>query len=155
MELDEKEKETQAALSRVVDNLLKKLPGADPHLRGDQARVNVSGVPDVPPARGPQPPTARDRLAVWGRVALVLVLAAVIQQWPYGVDCGYALFFYMFALVAVVVGGVWGAISTWRFRMGLAHVIALLVIAWGGLLTLDRVLPRVGYAATQATWRCQ
>jgi len=152
--MNEKEKETQAALSRVVDKLLKKLPGADPHLRGDQARVNVSGVPDVPHARGPQPPTSRDRLAVWGRVALALVLAGVVQQWPYGVECGWALLFYMFALGAVMVGGVWGAISTWRYRMGLAHILALLVITWGGLLTLDRILPRVGYAATPATWTC-
>lgn len=152
--MDEKEKETQAALARVVQKLLKKLPGADPHLRGDQARVNVSAVPDVPHAKGPQPPTARDRLAVWGRVALALVLAVVVNQWPYGVDCGWSLFFYMGALMAVTVAGVWGALSTWHRRMGLAHILALLVVVWGGLLTLDRILPRVGYAAVPANWTC-
>lgn len=152
--MDEKEKETQAALARVVNKLLKKLPGADPHLRGDQARVNVSGVPDVPHARGPQPMTARDRLAVWGRVALGLVLAGVVNQWPYGTECGVSLMFYMSALTAVIVAGVWGARSTWHRRMGLAHIVALLVVAWGSLLAADRILPRIGYAAVHATWRC-
>jgi len=152
------EKETQAALGRVIDNLLKKLPGADPNLIGDRARVKVSGVPHVAagprqPA-GPALPTRGDLLAVWARVGLGLLLAGVVHQWPYGFDCGLSLSFYLAALGVVVVGGGWAAVWAWRLRMGVAHIVALLVIAWGLVLTAERVLPRVGYAAAHATWAC-
>jgi hypothetical protein len=151
------EKETQAALGRVIDNLLKKLPGADPNLIGDRARVKVSGVPHVAPGvRQPAAagPTRGDLLAVWARVGLGLLLAGVVQQWPYGFECGLALFAYLFALAAVAVGGTWAAVWAWRMRMGVAHIVALLVIAWGLGLTAERVLPRTGYAAESASWRC-
>ena len=32
--------------------------------------------------------------------------------------------------------------------------MALLLLAWGGVLVAREVLPRVGYAADAATWRC-
>lgn len=157
--MSDKEKETQAALGRVIDNLLKKLPGADPHLVGDRARVKVSSVPHVPAGTRPsqsfsRAPTRGDLLAVWARVGLGLILAGVVHQWPYGLDCGLSLFFYMAALLVVIVGGGWAAFWSWRMRMGVAHILALLVVAWGAGLTAERILPRVGYAADQATWRC-
>src|SRR6267143_3813748 len=80
----DKEKDQQAAFGRIVDRLLKKLPGADPHLIGDRARVNVSSVPHVPHAgRAEQPVPSSARLAVWGRVFLGVVLGVVVNQWPY------------------------------------------------------------------------
>lgn len=153
--MPDKERDQQAAFGRIVDRLLKKLPGADPYLLGDQARVNVSGVPNVPRApRSPEPPSGRARLAVWGRVFLGLVLGGVVTQWPYGQECGVVLYLYMGALAAVVVAGIWAAVSSWQRRMGLAHIVAVLLAAWGAALTADRVLPRIGYAAVHATWRC-
>lgn len=151
----DKDDEQQAAFAKIVNKLLKKLPGADPELKGDRAAVHVSRVPDVPHGRGPQPPTGRERFAVWGRVGLGLVVAGMVSQWPYGLECGASLFFYMTALITVMVAGLWASVSAWHRRMGLAHSIALVVVAWGALLTADRILPRVGYAAVQASWRCE
>ena len=156
----DKVRDTQAALGRIIDGLLKKLPGADPHLQGDRARVKVSGVPHVPAGtRQPEPsnraPTRGDLLSVWARVGLGLLLAGVVHQWPYGFECGLSLAFYMGALAAVILGGTWAAVWSWRMRMGIAHIVALLVIAWGLGLTAERVLPRAGYAAEHASWRCQ
>ncbi|MSR06763.1 MAG: hypothetical protein EXR93_06845 [Gemmatimonadetes bacterium] len=151
----DKEKDEQAAFSRIVNNLLKKLPHADPELKGDRGVVHVSGVPDVQHApRGPEPPSTRARLAVWGRVALGLLLGGVVNQWPYGQDCGLFLYLYMGALLAVVVAGIWAAVSSWHRRMGFAHIVAVLLAAWGAALIADTILPRIGYAAVHATWRC-
>jgi len=151
----DKDQDQQAAFGRIVDRLLKKLPGADPMLRGDQARVNVSGVPHVPHAsHADKPASPRARFAVWGRVGLGLILGVVVNLWPYGRDCGLGLVFYLVAVGAVFIGGVWGAVSAWDRRMGVAHIVALLLIAWGAALAAERILPRVGYAAVAAGWRC-
>src|SRR6185503_2078754 len=150
-----KDDDQQAAFGKIVDKLLKKLPGADPHLRGDRAKVSVSSVPDVPHGRRTDAPaTARDRLAVWGRVGLGLVLGGVLNQWPYGQNCGIALYLFMGAIVAVIVAGIWSAMWAWRRRMGIAHTVAILTTAWGAMLAADRILPRIGYAAVHASWRC-
>src|SRR5436309_12512198 len=127
----DKEKDQQAAFGRIVDRLLKKLPGADPHLIGDRARVNVSSVPHVPhgsqASHAGQPVPGSARLAVWGRVLLGAVLGVVVNLWPYGRDCGFGLAFYMVAVGAVLIGGLWAAVAAWHRRMGLAHIVAMLV----------------------------
>jgi hypothetical protein len=118
--------------------------------------------PASQPARagsGIAPDVARP-VGVWGvyfRVGLAVALAVSVPFWPYASRCGLGLGGYL-ASVAVLVGaGGWAALTTWRSRMGRAHVLALTVIAWGLSLAAVEVLPRVGYAKDPArsTWTCQ
>jgi hypothetical protein len=117
------------------------------------------GKPAPPAARGPSPVSAgpgsrRERLATWVRVGLGVLLGAAMTQWPYFHACGTALFLYLGATGVVVLSGLWGAISAWRRRMGLAHMMSLLVVLWGATLAAATVLPRIGYAKRAATWWC-
>jgi hypothetical protein len=48
----------------------------------------------------------------------------------------------------------WAAIAAWKLRVPAAHVLGLAVGFWGIVLAAEQVLPRVGYAAEVATWRC-
>lgn len=92
------------------------------------------------------------------RLALVVSLAAAINFWPYPHACGFGLGVFLASQLAVVGGGLWTAIYTWRGRMAKAHVLAMLVILWGLVLLAAQVLPRVEYARTppgaEPTWRC-
>lgn len=149
-------------MSKEVDRLLKKLPGADPMLRGSGApRSPVSGVrPGIVTAPlgaatgAYREPTSQEKAGVWLRVGLAVVVGAVMTQWPYRHACGFSLFLYLAAVVAVIVAGGWGGLSSWKFRMGAAHVASLVTVLWGIVLAAQQVLPRVGYAAAAATWRC-
>jgi hypothetical protein len=146
-------------MSAEVDRLLKKLPGADPMLRGDPPKPEVGWAPISGPmgaasSTGPRAITPQQKLGVWARVGLGLVVGVLMTQWPYRHGCGLALYLYMASVVVVVVAGVWGALSSWKLRMGVAHLLALLVVAWGVVLGASQVLPRVGYAAKTATWQC-
>lgn len=149
-------------MSAEVNRLLKQLPGADPTLRGSGPSSRpVSGIrPGVVTAPGGaavserREPTARDKLGVWLRVGLAVVAGAVMTQWPYAHPCGLSLYLYLAAVAAVIVAGGWGSVSSWKLRMGVAHVTSLMVIFWGVVLAAQQVLPRIGYAAAAATWRC-
>jgi hypothetical protein len=154
-------------MSKEVDRLLKKLPGADPYLRG-------SGEPAPPPKTGlaPTPSTVRApgqhlgefsqaeapgasrKLGVWLRVLLGVALGVLMSQWPYAHACGILLYLYLAAVVAVIVAGGWASVSSWKLRMGIAHVVSLLLVLWGLILAADQVLPRAGYATRAATWQC-
>ena len=70
------------------------------------------------------------------------------------ITAGLGLSFYLGALVALFVAGSWGAIWSWRYRMGLAHSAALAVVFWMLVLASDQVLQRTGYAAVSASWVC-
>jgi hypothetical protein len=152
------------ALAREVDKLLRKLPGADPYLKGDPepagARVHAPALWTVTGSRpavglsGLRPATRVQRISVWVRVFVALMPAVLITQWPYASGCGFGLWVYLFALWAVVIAAGWSAAWAWRYRMAAAHGASLLVIAWGAGLVADPVLQRVGYAAVQATWSC-
>jgi hypothetical protein len=74
--------------------------------------------------------------------------------WPYSHGCGFKLLFYLVGVLAVVVAGVWSGLSSWKRRMGLAHVLSQLLVIWGLVLAAAVVLPRVGYAKDTATWFC-
>jgi hypothetical protein len=39
--------------------------------------------------------------------------------------------------------------------MARTHAVAILLALWGTGLILTEVLPRVGYARTEATWLCR
>jgi hypothetical protein len=61
---------------------------------------------------------------------------------------------YLVAVATLIVAGLWGALSSWKRRLGLAHIVAMGAILWGLALAAHEVLPRVGYAKTPATWSC-
>jgi hypothetical protein len=148
-------------LAAEIDALLKKLPHADPGLRGDEPPPSRSVTASPPPARvapppgKPRPPDRRTALGVWGRVLLGVVFAAALTQWPYRADCGWPLYVYSTVVLLLLVVGAWGALASWRQHIGAAHLLSLVVVFWGLVLSAEIVLPRVGYAVDAATWRCQ
>jgi VIT1/CCC1 family predicted Fe2+/Mn2+ transporter len=151
-------------MSAEVDRLLKQLPGADPTLRGSGAMSPTRSGPS--PAlgpvmaggsavkSGPRESTPRDKLGAWLKAGLGVLVGAVMPLWPYAHGCGLGLYLYLGAVLAVTVAGVWGSVSSWKHRIPVAHVLSLGVILWGLILAASQILPRVGYAATAASWRC-
>jgi hypothetical protein len=105
----------------------------------------------------PVPPASRKAaFGTWLKVLLGAVLGAAMTQWPYANACGVGLFLYLGAAGVVVVAGLWGALSSWNRRLGLAHVLSLLVTLWGLTLVTAVALPRLGYVQVRppATWFC-
>lgn len=97
-------------------------------------------------------------VGAWTRLLLVIALAAGLSFWPYARACGPGLYGFLSAECAVVIGGAWVAVYSWRRSAGRAHIAAFLILLVGiGMLALE-VLPRVGYAKTNplqpATWAC-
>jgi hypothetical protein len=149
-------------MSREVDRLLANLSslGAQP----DRERPPRPGAPVSQPISQPRiavgvartdgPPTRVDHVALWARVLLVAVLAAAMTQWPYPHACDLPLLGYLGAVAAVLLAGGWIACGSWRLRSGAAHVVALVLVFWGIVLAAEQALPRIGYAAERASWRC-
>lgn len=111
------------------------------------------------PAPGGMPPTepgiARRAVAkTWFYVLLAVLLGAALPLWPYGKVCGLQLFFFLGAAALALLAGLAGAVSSWRTRRGLAHLISLLVVVWAGVMGAREVLPRAGYAAETRAWLC-
>ena len=50
------------------------------------------------------------------RLALATALGVGILFWPYPTRCGFGLAAYLAAVTAVVAGGVWSSVWTWRHR---------------------------------------
>jgi hypothetical protein len=96
---------------------------------------------------------------VMARLALAVIAGASMVFWPYPTLCGAGLFGYLAATTVVAIGGIWASVYTWRHRSAKAHLVSLLVVLWGGVLTAREVLPRIGYAipneAHPATWMCK
>jgi len=82
----------------------------------------------------------------WMRLLLVAVLGVAVYVWPYPRACGTGLFAFGAAASVVVVGGVWAAVAAWCRLAARAHVLSLVVLAWGVALVAAEVLPRIGYA---------
>ena len=148
------------ALAREVDKLLKKLPGADPYLRGDPEPAVATKTPltasgsrpiSVTMPRRPAGPARVQRIAVWVRVCLGALLGAVITQWPYQSACGFGLWLYLGAITAVVIAGGWAGVWSWRYRLGTAHATSLGIVYWGSVLLANQILHRTGYAAVSAS----
>jgi hypothetical protein len=141
-----------------VDRLLAKLPHADPTLgrgaKGPPPKSPGAGAPGHAAVLGPAVSSPRDRLGVWVRVGLALLLGLAMTQWPYSHACGLRLGFYLVGVGAVIAGAVWGALGSWRHRMGPAHGLSIGVLVWGLALLAGEVLPRTGYARTAAAWFC-
>jgi len=152
----------------IVDQLLRKLRRATP-----AALRRASGAPAAAPRpvlssvdrpavyptgtvlrRSSSPMRSSRAAGVWARALLGVLLGVALMQWPYGSACGPRLFFYLTAVSAVVVTGMWAAVFAWKGRLGAAHVVALGTILWGAALAAHEVLPRAGYAKVSATWWC-
>jgi hypothetical protein len=107
--------------------------------------------------RGPAAMPAPRRRSValaWFWVVLAVALAAALPLWPYEKSCGLQLFFFLGAAGVTMLVGLLGAVSSWAHRRGFAHLLALSVLGWAGIMTLREVLPRVGYAKQSRTWMC-
>ena len=114
----------------------------------------------TPTARGAAVPPSRptSTVGVFARLSLAVALGVGIIFWPYSARCGFGLAAYLGAVTALVVGGGWSAIWTWRHRAARAHLLSLLLVLWGLVLASTEVLPRAGYAipteAHPAGWGC-
>ena len=81
------------------------------------------------------------------RLVLVFALYTALAIWPYDNQCGSGLLGYLAVEIVIVVGGVWVAFTTWRYRLPKMHTLSLFIILAGLILIAAEVLPRVGYAA--------
>lgn len=144
-------------MARVVDRLLAQLPGlhAEPVRSHSSATRYPAVVGGTPVTRSLQEPTPSEVIGVWVRVILGLSLGIMMSAWPYGRTCGLPLFGYFAAVLTVMLAGVWAGVAAWRFRSGLAHIVALILVLYGMTLATAELLPRTGYALDQATWLCE
>jgi hypothetical protein len=55
----------------------------------------------------------------------------------------------------VVLSGAWIGFASWRLRNGVVHLLGQLLVYWGIVLAAEQILPRIGYAAETASWRCE
>jgi heme A synthase len=85
---------------------------------------------------------------------LGIALGGVMTQWPYPQSCGWPLAGYLGAVVTVIFTGAWIAFASWKLRNGLVHILSLILIFWGIVLSAEQLLPRIGYAADRANWAC-
>jgi len=142
-----------------VDRLLKKLPAADPTLGRPSGGEPTVRKPAAAPASrwsdGTAAPSARERVGTWAKVALGLLVAIGVAPgvWPYSHGCGLRLIFYLLGVTTVIAAGLWASISSWKRRLGVAHVVSQILIVWGILLMTREVLPRLGPKA-EPLWLC-
>lgn len=109
------------------------------------------------PAHKAQVAAVRTATPTWPalvRLGLSVALGVGMLFWPYANRCGVGLAGYLFAVGAVVAGGIWSAMWTWRHRTGRAHTLSILLIAWGLILAGSEILPRAGYARSALPWSC-
>jgi hypothetical protein len=139
-----------------IDKLIAKQPTAAPSGQGSVVRGGPAALPA--PQRAAAPPVARggrEALGTWVKVLLGAgVATAVAFYWPYAHGCGLQLYGYVAAAAGVMVVGLWGVVASWKARMGLAHLIALLSMLLGGALIAKTVLDRSSYPKVPSTWRC-
>jgi len=148
-------------MSREVDRLLANLStlGSEPERERPRASAPASHLVSQPRiavgvARADDRPTRGDRVALWASVLLGGALAGAMTQWPYPHACDLPLLGYLGAVAVVLLAGGWIACTSWRLRSGAAHVLALVLVFWGLVLAAEQALPRIGYAAERASWRC-
>src|SRR5207244_10681747 len=81
----------------------------------------------------------------WARVALGVRVRIGITPgvWPYSHGCGLRLIFYLLGVITVIAAGLWASVSSWKRRLGFAHVVSQILIVWGILFLTREVLPRV------------
>ena len=109
-----------------------------------------------PVQTGSPSPTAPRRFVAltWFWTGLALLLAVALLLWPYDRNCGIRLVFFLGAGGLALLAAVIGALNSWAHHRGLAHLLAVSVLTWAGIMTVREVLPRVGYAKQSRTWMC-
>jgi len=147
-------------MARVVDRLLAQLPGLQSGPAYSSASTIrspavVGGSGSATVTRRLHEPTQSEIIGVWIRAFLGLSLGVMLSRWPYGTACGLPLLGYLSAVITVMLAGLWAATAAWRFRSGLAHTVALVLLWYGMTLGMAEVLPRSGYALDQASWLCE
>ncbi|MDQ2664830.1 MAG: hypothetical protein M3Z05_02365 [Gemmatimonadota bacterium] len=134
----------------------------------DKQLESMSDSALIPAAPKSAPPAAKAAVAAerastrtWPallRLALATALAIGILFWPYPSQCGVGLAGYLVAVAGVAVAGLWSSVWTWRHRTARAHVLSLMLVAWGIVLGALEILPRSGYARADTTrpagWVC-
>ncbi len=148
----DKEKDWEKEMAE-VDRLLKKLPYGEPTPSASSAPT-VRKMPAVAPP-GADLTAAGQWLGTWARVVLGLLIGIGMTQWPYTHGCGLRLIFYLMGVAAVIAAGTWSGISSWKRRLGVAHVLSQGLIIFGLVLAAREVLPRIGYAKAEAPWLCR
>ena len=139
-----------------IDKVIARSPDAPP--AGSPAAPSgrpalAPGTP--PPAVAPAPvPSRRGRAAAWMFTLFAVALAVGLQFWPYLRNCGFGLLGYTGVVGILILASLWASLSTWRHRVGLAHVLSLVTLFWGFALAAMIVLPRIGYARAALTWDC-
>lgn len=137
-----------------IDKLIAKTPATSG--QGSGVRGGPAALPA--PQRAAAPPVARggrEALITWVKVLLgVGVAAAVGLAWPYAHVCGVPLYGYLGAAAGVVLVGLWGVVASWKSRMPLAHLLALLATLAGAVLVGKVLLDRSSYPKVPSTWRC-
>lgn len=136
-----------------IDKIIAKQPATAP----GKPVPPASGGSAAPAGRAALPAPARSGrtvLTAWVRVALGLAVAVGVTQWPYAHVCGMLLYAYLAAAGGVILAGLWGAATSWSRRMGLAHIVSLLVALWGAGLLAKTILDRTSYAKHPAVWTC-
>ena len=139
-------------MAGVVDRLLAQLPG----LQGEAPQAHPG--PRHHNGAGAAVVTAESReelLGPWARVLLALSLGTAIGWWPYPRSCGFPLLGYFGALLTIILAASWAAVSSWRHRAKLAHILSLVLLFYGMLMTMAELLPRTGYAVDRASWGCE
>jgi hypothetical protein len=145
---------TPDPMSKVVDRLLAQLPGLDGAREPEHTGSIRYGTQVGIGRELHQSATAGDLLGLWFRVLLGFTLGGLMLSWPYSRECGFPLFGYLAAVTAVMLAGGWAAVSAWKFRAPLAHVLSLILLFWGIVLGAEQLLPRIGYSIDRATWQC-
>jgi hypothetical protein len=87
------------------------------------------------------------RISAGARLVLVFALGVALAFWPYERECGTDLFGFLGVELMIVVGGVWVAFTTWRYRLPRMHTLSLFIVLTGLILLGIEILPRVGYAS--------
>jgi hypothetical protein len=126
----------------------------------DKELADIDKVIDKQPAPVPAgrpavtPPERRFVALAWFWTALAVILAVALPLWPNDKSCGLRLVFYLGAAGIALLMGVLGALSSWAYRRGLAHLLSLLAIVWAGVMAAREILPRTGYARQELRWTC-
>jgi hypothetical protein len=133
-----------------IDKVMARMPAPAP----PKARAAPPDQAPAVPARVQATTSRFGVLGTWLRVLLGAALAIGITQWPYPTACGVNLAVYGTVILLVILAGAWSAVSSWRRQLGVAHVIAILVLIWGLVLAAREILPRIGYASEARSWSC-
>lgn len=138
-----------------IDKIIAKqpMPPAGKQLAAPAAAAGAAPAPRA--AAVPAPARGRAALSGWVRVLLgVAAAAGVALAWPYAHRCGLSLYGYLAASSGVILAGLWGVVTSWRRRLGVAHAVALLVTLTGIALVTRIIVDRTTYPRHPATWSC-